>query len=628
MITRAGRALGRGIGILSLSGGTFAGITMLIAAIITCYEIIARYVFNSPTVWTLEVSVFILIWFGFISIAYVQREGRHIHVDILVSRLSSRTRAIWDVMTMIFSLFFVGILTYYSYDFFIDAFKSHETTLSLFVAPMWVPKLALFAGGTILALQLINDIVSKCNTILTQPLERGEGLRDNPFFLIAAFLTVVGIAVWLYQVAPLAGLVVLMLTLLFAGVPIFAALALVGITGFFFLFGGLQALSAVPHIGYGGLYNFGLACLPLFIIAGQVLADSGVGNELYDLCDKWVGHLPGGLSIATILACAIFAAVAISSVAVAIAIGLIALPSLIAHKYDKRFSYGVLAAGGTLGLMIPPSGTMIIYSMVTEESLGKLFVAGLIPGIILMAMFAVYSVLFCARTGAYEKAEPYTWKERFGALKTGIWGLLAPLIIVAGIYSGIFTPLEAGAVVAVYALVMSVARGKIKVSQVPRVLKESAANGAMILIIIACALMMGTFMTLLQVPNMVINLIAGSGMPNWAVMVAIMFMYLVLGMFLDVVSVMLITLPVVYPLIIAMGFDGIWFAVLVTLNMEMALITPPVGLNLYVIKGITGAPITDVLRGVFPFFVIMVIGMVLVFLFPQLSTWLPGVMVR
>lgn len=628
MAAKVARALGKGIDALSLGSGTFAGIIMLIAAIITCYEIIARYIFNSPTVWTLEVTIFILIWFGFIAMACAQREGRHIHLDILVTRFSPHTRAIWDITTMVFTLLFVGIFTYYSYDFLAGAVKSHETTLGLFVAPMWVPKLALFAGGALFGLQLIKDIVVKANTLRTQPLERGQGLKDNPIFLVLVFLVVVSIGVWLYQVAPVGGLIVLMLTLLFAGVPVFAALALAGIAGLFFVYGGISALSTIPHVGFGALYNFALACLPLFIIAGQLLVDSGTGGELYDLCDKWLGHLPGGLAVATIIACAIFAAISISSLVVAITIGLVALPALAARRYDKRFSYGVLTGGATLGIMIPPSGTMIIYSAVTEESLGKLFIAGFIPGIILVAMFAIYTIFFCSRTGGYEKVKPYTWKERFGAFKTGIWGLLVPLIIIVGIYTGIFTVLEAGAVVAIYALVMSLARRKIKVSQLPNVLKDSAVNGSLILVIIAGALIMGLFMTLLQVPNTVVSLITAANIPNWAVIATLMVGYIVLGMFLEVVSVMLITLPIVYPLIISLGFDGIWFAVLVTLNMEMALITPPVGMNLYIVKGISGAPITDVVRGVLPFFVIMLIGLVLFAIFPQLSTWLPSLMVR
>ncbi|MBM4452614.1 MAG: TRAP transporter large permease, partial [Chloroflexi bacterium] len=272
--------------------------------------------------------------------------------------------------------------------------------------------------------------------------------------------------------------------------------------------------------------------------------------------------------------------------------------------------------------------TMIIYSALTEESLGKLFIAGFIPGIVVMALFILYSVVSCSRTGAYTKIQPYSWKERFGAFKTAIWGLLAPAIILFGIYSGLFTVLEAGAVVALYAFVMALARRKITLRQLPEVLRQSAASGGMILAIFFGALVMGLFITLLQVPNTVVQAISAMNIPGWAVIWLLMLIYIILGMFLEVISVMLITLPIVYPLIISLGFDGIWFAVLVTLNMEMALITPPVGMNLYVVKGISGASISDVVRGMIPFFAIMLVGMLIVYFFPQLSTWLPNLVVR
>jgi len=321
-----------------MAGGTFAGIIMLIAALITFYEIIARYIFHSPTTWTLEITMFILIWFGFIAMACAQKEGKVIHLDILISRVSPHTRAIWQIVTLVSSLIFVSIFTYYGYGFVADAVKSHQTTIGVFVAPLWIPKLAIVAGGGILLLQLIKDIVAQCYFIRTTHLKHGGGLWDNPIFLIFIFIICVAFGIWLYQISPVGGLLFLLLTLLFAGVPIFAALGMAGIVGLFMLYGGENALYAMPIMVYGALYNFSLACLPMFIIAGQLLVVSGTGQELYDLCDKWVGHLPGGAAIATIIACAIFAAISISSLVVAVTIGLVALPALAAGKYDKRFT--------------------------------------------------------------------------------------------------------------------------------------------------------------------------------------------------------------------------------------------------------------------------------------------------
>ncbi len=367
--------------------------------------------------------------------------------------------------------------------------------------------------------------------------------------------------------------------------------------------------------------------LILGVFVGQAISSSGVSDEIYNAATRWVGHLPGGESVATIVACAIFAAVSVSSVATATTIGLIAIPALVARKYNKSFAYGLLAAGGTLGIMIPPSGTMIIYSAVTEESLGKLFMAGVIPGILLAAAFIAYSMVHCKRTGEYERITPATWKERFEATRNAMWGLLAPVIIMGGIYSGIFTPLEAGAIAAVYALGMILARRKVTFRQVLKMLGDSTFASTMVLSIIVGAMLLGEFMTLTKIPDRTIEFVSSLNMSPWGVMATLMALYVILGMFLEVVSIMLITLPIVYPLIIKLGFDGIWFAVMITLNMEMACITPPVGLNLYAIQGIAQAKLADVLKGVWPFFIIMVIWMFFLALFPSLSTWLPQVVV-
>jgi len=307
------------------------------------------------------------------------------------------------------------------------------------------------------------------------------------------------------------------------------------------------------------------------------------------------------------------------------AIGLIALPALALRNYNKSFSYGLLAAGGTLGIMVPPSGSMIIYAAMTDESLGKLFIAGAIPGLILAAGFILYSMYYVKFKSPVDRPPAVSWPERLKALKTGLWGLAAPILIMGGIYTGMFTPLESGAVAVLYSLLMVLGRGKIKFREVPKVLQMSTESGTMVLGIVVGAMLLGNFMTMLQVPNMAMDYVASLNVSRWIVMLAIFALLTMLGMFLEVISTMMITLPILYPLIISLGFDGIWFAVMVTLVMEMALLTPPVGLNLYVIMGIAKAEIGPVLRGVIPFFIIMMVGLILFAIFPGISTWLPSI---
>ena len=270
---------------------------------------------------------------------------------------------------------------------------------------------------------------------------------------------------------------------------------------------------------------------------------------------------------------------------------------------------------------------MIIYSAVTEESLGKLFIAGVIPGLIMATGFILYVMYFCNKTGEYERRRKATWKERYAATKNGTWGLLAPVIILGGIYSGIFTPLESGAVAVLYVIAMVLVRRKVTLINLPKAFIETTFNSSMVLSIMVGAMLMGDFMTMMQIPVKAIQYIKDLGLSPAFVIVALMLIYVVLGMFLEVISCMLITLPIVYPLIISLGFDGIWFAVMVTINMEMALITPPVGLNLYVIASVGKSQIFNVVKGVIPFFFIMVAVIIIVGFFPILSTWLPSLMV-
>ncbi len=620
--------LGKGIDRITISGSYLAGFALLTCALITGYEVVARYAFNEPTNWTLDLSIYLLIWFCFASAAYVQKEGRHVHVDVLVSHFSPRTKAIWDIVITVLFLFFSVILIYFGTEYTITSIKIGEFSREMWKVIIWPIKIAIPVGGLLLTLWLLKELTIRIHKLTASPLEKGTGFLAKPALVIPILIAAIAGSIFLFTINGVVGMVVLMLVLLFVGVPIFPALGLVGVAGTFFCFGGISGLAAsLSRVSYGSLESFALVCLPLFILVGQIVQSGGVGEEIYTAATKWTGRLPGGESIATIIACTVFAAISTSSVATAATIGLIALPALALRKYNKPFSYGLLAAGGTLGIMIPPSGSMIIYSAVTEESLGKLFLAGLLPGIILAAAFIAYSIFFCKLTGEYEKLPHITWRERFRTLRTGMWGLMAPVIILGGIYSGIFTPLESGAIAVLYALIMVVARRKVRVREIPQVLQQSTLTATMVLAIIVGAILLGNFMTMMRVPDMAMEFVASLNMAPWGVMVAIILLLTILGMFLEVISTMLITLPVIYPLIISLGFDGIWFAVMVTLTMEMALLTPPVGLNLYVITGISKAPLTDVLRGVIPFFIIMVLGLFLFYFFPQLSTWLPSTMI-
>ncbi len=409
-------------------------------------------------------------------------------------------------------------------------------------------------------------------------------------------------------------------SLLLLGVPVAFALALLAIAGMYFFNGGTFAFAQVPIISYKSLDDFSLTSLPMYVLMSQILLVSGVGRDLYEMASRWFRHLPGGLAIATLFCCAIFAAISGSSVATAVTVGSVALPEMVKRGYNKRYVLGLLAAGGTLGILIPPSVPMIIYGSVTGESIGKLFVAGIVPGSILTIVF----MIFASYQTRHIKETAATLKERIEATKTAIWGLLLPIIVIGGIYSGIFTPTEAAAVGVVVSLAISAfVYRNLNLKNIKMIIFSTVKTNAMILMIIVGAMLLGYIMTILQIPQTITNYATEQDISPWIIFVLINIVLLILGMFLETISILVITLPILYPIVVALGFDPIWFAIIMVINMELALISPPVGLNLFVLKGIDRTnTIGEIVKGVIPYAVIMVLFIVLLSIFPEIATFL------
>lgn len=378
---------------------------------------------------------------------------------------------------------------------------------------------------------------------------------------------------------------------------------------------------------YSAMESFTILAIPLFILMSQVLLDGRVGDDLFDVMNAWVRHLPGGLAIATILACAFFAAITGSGAATAATIGMVAYPAMTERGYDKKFTLGLLAAGGTLGILIPPSIPMILYGAITEESVGALFMAGVIPGLILTLIFIIYSVIK-SKKGGFTPMERTTWPERLRITRKNIWGIFLPVLIIGGIYSGIFTPTEAAAVGLVYSLFITlVIYRSIKFSDLPKVCLRSVGTSSMIALIIAAAVLFGKVMTMLMIPQKLTELIIQNNFTPIMFILAMNVLMLILGMILETVSIILLTMPLVTPILHALQIDPIWYAIILTINMTMALITPPVGMNLYVINGLRkDIHMGDIIQGVWPFIILMVFMVALSILFPQLSLWLPSIM--
>lgn len=408
--------------------------------------------------------------------------------------------------------------------------------------------------------------------------------------------------------------------LLLMGLPVAFTLCVLAIGGMYFFNGGTFAFSQIPIISYKSLDDFTLTALPMYVLMSQVLVVSGVGKDLFEMASRWFRHFPGGLAIATIFCCTIFSAISGSSVATAVTVGAVALPEMVRRGYEKKHVLGLLAAGGTLGILIPPSIPMIIYGSVTGESVGKLFIAGIVPGIVLTITF----MIFASYQTRHIKDTAASWTERMEASKKAIWGLLLPIIIIGGIYTGFFTPTEAAAVGVVFSfLIAFVVYKNMTVDNLKKIIIATVKTNAMILFIIIGAMLLGFILTILQIPQQIVAFATTQDVSPWIIFIMINIVLLVLGMFLETVSILVITLPILYPIIIALGFDPIWFAIIMVINMELALISPPVGLNLFVLKGLDKKnSINEIVKGVIPYAAIMIVFMVVLSFFPEIATFL------
>jgi len=430
-------------------------------------------------------------------------------------------------------------------------------------------------------------------------------------------------------VSPLAvGTIVGVVTTLFlmSGAPVAFALGVVAI-GFLVVFDGLGSLNFVAETLYSGLDDFALVSIPMFILMGAAVAASRAGSDLYEALERWLYRVPGGLLVSNLGACAVFAALSGSSPATCAAIGKMGIPEMRRRGYPDGLATGAIAAGGTLGILIPPSVTLILYGVAAETSIARLFIAGVLPGLLLTGLFIAWAIYESSRSGR-QLIDPnlrYSWRDRMTILPR----VLPFMAVVAGVlyvlYGGVATPSEAAGVGAVLSIVMVMIVYRMwNPRGLWRILRDSMRESVMILMIIGTSVLFSYMLSSLYVTQAIAESIATMEVNRWVLMLAINLFLVVCGCFLPPVAVILMTTPILLPIIVNAGFDPIWFGVILTINMEIGLITPPVGLNLYVINGIApDVPLPTILWGALPFVLCMVAAMVILCVFPSIATWLP-----
>lgn len=419
-----------------------------------------------------------------------------------------------------------------------------------------------------------------------------------------------------------------LIVLFYFGAPMFATMV---------LFSGAILWWAEGSIGTLGEFIFGqvnaylLAAIPLFMLMAHFMIKGRVVDDLYAAAHTLVRHLPGGLGMATVAACAIFAAISGSSVATALTIGAVAIPQMLKYGYSPRGAYGVVAGGGTLGILIPPSAPMVLYGFVSDTSIGALFMAGVLPGLLLSALFAAYCAVTegnILKRGAAPALPPRaSLSECLTALRKSFWALTLPPFVLGGMYLGVFTATEAAATGALWALIIAtVIYRKVGFRDIWDGALDAARTSAMLFMIVVAAGLFGHMLTKLDIPKQLVDLALTYSVSKLQFISAVMILILILGLILESISIILITTPVILPVIDALGIDKVWYGVLLTINLELALISPPVGMNLLVIKALTKAPLAEIDKSAVPYILMMILGIAIIMLAPPIALWLPGTM--
>jgi len=650
--------------------GALATAALLGMALSMCYEIFSRYVFNAPTAWATEISGYLLVATVFFGLSAAQASNAHVQVEIWIDRLGADPRRSVERVCQWLALAFAIVLAWQMASFNVREYVNDTRDWGLLSTPQWLPQVPASLGMVVFCMSILVDIyrlgppAAAWRRWLTPVALAGLAvvlvlLGPNTVALggsrfdwgMAAVAAVLAVSVWawsgtrtlaalaaivgacavLYALArgqPLGWLATLLVAslmlLLFIGVRIGVALGLVGLFGVYFLLPRPQ-LSLLAERAWSSTNTFTLTAVPMFIFMGGLLLRSGITTGMFDALVRWFGRAPGGLAHASAGASAVFAAVSGSSLATAATLGKVACPDMIGRGYSPRLAYGVAAAGATLGVLIPPSIPMIIYGTTVGASVTHLFLAGIIPGVLLMASFMLGALIWSlAVPGAAPAARAYPLREKMRASR-GMVPFVAIIAAVLGsMYAGIATPTEAAAIGAVSAFVLCLARRKLTWKALAEIAYDSARVTALLLLIVVGAGIFSWVFDYLRVPREMVNLLQAADLAPELVIASMVLAYLVLGMFVESIAMMLMTLPVTYPIAVSLGLDPVWFGVFLVLMIEVGLITPPVGMVLFVLRSMSpAARFPDIMRGALPFVLIILLFLCLIYVFPQIVTWLP-----
>lgn len=427
------------------------------------------------------------------------------------------------------------------------------------------------------------------------------------------------------------GIIGLAVVLVFflTGIELGFAMALVGFLGFCYIRSFEAGLNLLAKDVFEVFSNYGFTVIPLFVLMGQIALNAGIAKRLFNAAYKFIGHIPGGLAMATVAGATAFKAICGSSPATAATFASVAVPEMDRYGYDKKLSTGIVATVGTLGILIPPSVTLIVFGMITGESIGKLFLAGIIPGLIIALFFILIIYGWCKINPSLgPKGERSTWKQRISSLPEVGWIVLIFLLVVGGLMKGFFTPTEAGSIGTFAVLLLSVLKKDINLKGFVKSVMESLRTACMVLMLIAGSTILGRFLTITKIPMIASDWVVSLPLNKYLIMILISLIYQLGGSFIDDLAFMILATPIFYPVIINLGFDPVWFGMIIAITVMIGVVIPPVAINVFVVKNITKVPFSVIYRGVYPFLLGLLVCGALLFLFPQLALWLPNLLMK
>jgi C4-dicarboxylate transporter, DctM subunit len=591
-----------------------AGILMIFALCLSFYSVVARYIFHWSLDWSDEISVYAVIWAVFFGISALIKVDEHVRVDLLINKFSPKRQNILHFYHTLLGLAFICVVAWGGYLMVQKAYQTGITSESYLKFKMYLPYLVMPFGGLLLVFRMVERLL-----MLGKQL-KGQGAWKDPAVLGLIALSLMLGYMLTTSINITVALLVMLVVMLFLGMPIAFGMGIASLACL--LFFNMIKMDGIAPKMFWSINKFVLIAIPYFIVGGNLMMKGGLAKPLLELGYAVLKRVDGGLAIAVMFAAVIFSAISGVSAALAATLGLIAIPWMMEKGYPKRFCMGLIGAGGTLDILIPPSSILILYGAVSGESVSDLYIAGFLPGFILGAAISVEVWLICKykKYGQPAPGDEFSWKEVGEKLKSSFWALMMPVLIMGGIYTGIFTVTEAAVVSVFYAAIICfVVYRNIGFKEVVAILNDSVVLTSMIYFIVMAATLFGFLVTMEQLSDRLLEVMANYDLRPWMFLAIINISVFIMGMFLTPGSIILIVLPIVYPILQTLGISGVHFGILMTINMELAFLTPPVGMHLFVMAAVCKEPITEVIKGVLPFLVLLLIGLFVITYIPWVS---------